>query len=178
MRKTYGSDYPRTLSALLAWSPRDTSAPAVTDATGTLSRRAFQDRVLSATAGLRNADVGAGARVALWLPNSIDYLAAIFACARLGALAVHINTRFRAGEVGNLLRRSRAIALVTEWGFAPVDFPAIFAGLPGEDRATLGACSGGTFLAMSQSLAVCRCCRSLAPPPMPGRTKQPARRPA
>ena len=137
MRKTYGAEYPRTLPALLSSSGRNRAAPAVTDATGTLSRSGFQDRVLSAAAGLRNAGVNAGARVALWLPNSIDYLAAIFACARLGALAVHINTRFRASEVGNLLRRSRAAALVTEWGFAPVDFPAIFAALPGEDRATL-----------------------------------------
>ena len=127
----------RTLPTLLAWSARNAAAPAVTDATGTLDWRGFQDRVLSAAAGLRAAAVSAGARVALWLPNSIDYLAVIFACARLGALAVHINTRFRAAEVGGLLRRSRAVALVTEWGFAPVDFPAIFAALPADDRATL-----------------------------------------
>jgi fatty-acyl-CoA synthase len=75
--------------------------------------------------------------VALWLPNGTGYLAAVFACARLGALAVHINTRFRMAEVGNLLRRSRAVALVTEWGFPPVDFPAIFAAVPAEDRAGL-----------------------------------------
>jgi fatty-acyl-CoA synthase len=142
MRKTYGAEYPRTLSALLSWSGRDASAPAVTDAAGTLDRRAFQSRVLCVGAGLRNASVGAGARVALWLPNGTDYLAAIFACARLGALAIHINTRFRAAEVGSLLRRSRAIALVTEWGFAPVDFPAIFSALPAEDSAALRSVLG------------------------------------
>jgi fatty-acyl-CoA synthase len=70
------------------------------------------------------------------------YLAAIFACARLGALAIHINTRFRISEVGSLLRRSGAVALVTEWGFAPVDFPAIFSALPAEDRAALGCVLG------------------------------------
>jgi fatty-acyl-CoA synthase len=137
MRKTYGSAYPRALSALLSWSGRDPAALAVTDATGTLSRRAFQDRVLRAAAGLRAAGVSPGARVALWLPNGTNHLAAIFACARIGALAIHINTRFRAAEVGNLLRRSRAVALVTEWGFAPVDFAAIFSALPAEDRAAL-----------------------------------------
>ena len=137
MRTTYGPDYPRTLGALLAWSGTDPAAPAVTDAAGTLNRRAFQDRVLRVAAGLRAGGVGPGARVALWLPNSTAYLAAIFACARLGALAIHINTRFRVAEVGNILRRSRAVALVTEWGFPPVDFPAIFAALPPEDRAAL-----------------------------------------
>jgi fatty-acyl-CoA synthase len=151
MRQTYGPDYPRTLGALLAWSGMDSAAPAVTDAAGTLDRRAFQGRVLRVAAGLRGGGVGQGTRVALWLPNRTAYLAAIFACARLGALAVHINTRFRVAEVGNILRRSRAIALVTEWGFPPVDFPAIFAALPSEDRAALhcvfGLSSGVTELA-------------------------------
>src|SRR3984893_3399165 len=137
MRKTYGHEYPRTLGALMAWSELDPSGPAVTDSAGTLDRRAFQDRVLCVAAGRRKAGIGPGAHVALWLPNGADYLAAIFACARLGALAVHINTRFRAAEVGSLLRRTRAIALVTQWGFAPVDFPAIFSALPQEDRAAL-----------------------------------------
>jgi fatty-acyl-CoA synthase len=142
MRRTYGAGYPRTLGALIAWSALDPAAPAVTDAAGTLSRRAFHERVLQAAAGLRAAGISAGSRVALWLPNGAGYLAAIFACARLGALAVHINTRFRAAEIGNLLRRSRASALVTEWGFAPVDFPAIFAALPAQDRAALGRVIG------------------------------------
>src|SRR5262249_40866876 len=137
MRKTYGPDYPRTLSALMTWSDRDPEAPAVTDGAGTVPRRAFQERVLRVAAGLRGGGVGPGARVALWLPNGSDYLAAIFACARLGALVVHINTRFRTAEVGSLLRRSSAVALVTDWQFPPVDFPAIVAALPAEDRAAL-----------------------------------------
>lgn len=135
MRKTYGAGYPHTLSALLAWSGRSALAPAVTDERETLTRGGFQNRVLRVAAGLRQAGIVPGSRVALWLPNGADYLAAIFACARLGALAIHINTRFRAAEVGSLLRRTRAVALVTEWGFAPVDFPAIFSALPDADRA-------------------------------------------
>jgi fatty-acyl-CoA synthase len=137
MRKTYCVGYPRTLSSLLEWSVRNPLAPAVTEAMETLTREAFHDRVLRVAGGLRKAGIGVGSRVALWLPNSVDYLAAIFACARLGALAIHINTRFRAAEVGGLLRRTRAVALVTQWGFAPVDFPAIFSALPQEDRAAL-----------------------------------------
>ena len=66
------------------------------DATATLTRHALQDRVLRVAGGLRKAGIGAGTRVALWLPNGADYLAAIFACARLGALAVHMITGFRA----------------------------------------------------------------------------------
>lgn len=137
MRKTYGPEYPGTLSALLEWSREDPARQAVTDAGGTMNQREFRDRVLRVAGALLRAGVGPGARVALWLPNGPDYLSTIFACARVGALAIHINTRFRSAEVGNLLRRSRAAALVTQWGFAPVDFPAIFAALPLEDRAAV-----------------------------------------
>src|SRR5690242_5659367 len=142
MRIPYGPDYPRTLTALMAWSGQDAAAPLITEAGVTLHRGVFAERVLRAAAGLRRAGIGPGARVGLWLPNGTAYLAAMFACARLGALAIHINTRFRAAEIGNLLRRSRASALVTEWGFAPVDFPAIFAALPAQDRAALGRVIG------------------------------------
>ena len=128
----------QTLSALLAaGAARNPSAPAVTDNQGTLDWAAFTARVLGLAAQLHLAGAGPGERVALWLPNSADYLAAIFACARLGALAIHVNTRFRASEVGSLLARSRASVLVTEWGFEPADFPAILAGLPEEERAAL-----------------------------------------
>jgi fatty-acyl-CoA synthase len=142
MHQTYGPDYPRTLGALMAWPERDPAEAAVSDETGMLDRRAFLERVLRAAGGLRQAGVGKGARVALWLPNGIGYLAAIFACARLGALAVHINTRFRLAEVGNLLQRSRAVVLVTQWGFPPVDFPAIFAALPANERVALRSVLG------------------------------------
>ena len=78
----------------------------------------------------------------LWLPNSADYLAVIFACARLGAVCVHINTRFGASEVGDLLRQAKPVVLVTQWGFVPVDFPAILARLPADSRASLRAVLG------------------------------------
>jgi fatty-acyl-CoA synthase len=122
---------------LMTWSGLDPAGPTVTDAERTLDRRAFRDLVPRVAAGLRKGGVRPGARVALWLPNGTAYLAAIFACARLGALAIHINTRFRLAEIGSLLRRSRATALVTQWGFSPVDFPAIFTSVPAEDRAAL-----------------------------------------
>jgi fatty-acyl-CoA synthase len=127
-----------TLSALIA----EPSGLTVTDETGTLDWAGFTARVQAVAAQLRYAGVAAEDRVALWLPNSADYLAAIFACARLGAAAIHINTRFGSGEVGDLLRRAKPRALITQWDFAPVDFPAILAGLAEEDRASLRAVLG------------------------------------
>ncbi|WP_158742856.1 AMP-binding protein [Acidisphaera sp. L21] len=127
-----------TLSSVLAaGASRNPHGAAVTDGTGTLNWADFAARVEGLAAQLHAAGVLPGDRAALWLPNSADYLAVIFANARLGALSIHVNTRFRASEVGSLLQRSAATVLVTEWGFEPVDFPAILAGLPAEDRAGL-----------------------------------------
>jgi fatty-acyl-CoA synthase len=113
------------------------NSPAATDERGTLSWLELAELSEGYAALLAKHGIGFGSHVALWLPNSVDYLALIFACARLGALAVHINTRFRTAEVGYLLRRSQASALVTAWGFAPVNFPELLAGIPAEDRSTL-----------------------------------------
>ncbi|HSV83486.1 MAG TPA: AMP-binding protein, partial [Ramlibacter sp.] len=69
-------------------------------------------RSRSLATGLAELGVKQGDRVALWLPNRTAWLAAFLACARLGAIAVAINTRFRSAEVGDLLHRSGAVLLV------------------------------------------------------------------
>ena len=58
--------------------------------------------------GARGADlgVGAGDRVALWLPNVPAWLACFFACAQLGAIVVTVNTRFKSNEVADIVGRS------------------------------------------------------------------------
>ncbi|SED73292.1 fatty-acyl-CoA synthase [Rhizobiales bacterium GAS188] len=127
-----------TLSSILARNvaqrPR---APAATDEGGSLDWQQLAALSEGYAALLSRQGVRASDRVALWLPNCVDYLALIFACARLGALAVHVNTRFRTAEVGYLLRRSRASVLVTAYGFGPVDFPALLAEIAAEDRNAL-----------------------------------------
>ena len=127
-----------TLTALLvATTDRSPHGLAVTDGDGALTWIEFSAKVDLAAARLVEAGIGNADRVALWLPNSADALALVFACARLGALAVNINTRFRADEVASLLQRSQARALVTEWGFQPVDFPSIIASIPAKKRPDL-----------------------------------------
>jgi fatty-acyl-CoA synthase len=127
-----------TLSEILARNAAaNPDRPAATDERATLSWRELAELSEGYAALFASQGIGSGGRVALWLPNSADYLALIFACARLGALAVHVNTRFGASEVAHLLRRSQAIALVTAWGFAPVNFPELLAAIPAEDRSAL-----------------------------------------
>jgi len=78
-----------------------------------------------AAAGLAVQGIGPGDRVAFWLPNTPAYLVLYFACARLGAIAVAVNTRFRAGEVQDVLGRTGAKALLMWPGFRGIDFPGI-----------------------------------------------------
>ena len=95
----------------------------------------FEDRAISATeladrasrlaGGLAASGVDAGDRVALWLPNRPEWLELHLALARLGALTVAINTRFRAHEVRELLERSKARALAFAPGFKGIDFEGI-----------------------------------------------------
>ena len=71
--------------------------------------------------------VRAGDRIALWLPNVPAWLALFFACARLGAIAVSVNTRFKSHEVADIVGRSRAKLLCFWPGFRQIDFAAMLA---------------------------------------------------
>src|SRR5215218_7186331 len=63
-------------------------------------------------AGLAALGVGRGDRVAIWLPNLPAWLELACACARLGAVVVSCNTRFRSTEMADILARSGAKVLV------------------------------------------------------------------
>jgi fatty-acyl-CoA synthase len=75
--------------------------------------------------------IGPGDRVAVWMPNRVEWLVLHFALARRGAALVAVNTRYRAAEVQHLLGLSRARMLVTQLDFRGIDFPGIVAGLDG-----------------------------------------------
>lgn len=99
--------------------------------------------------GLAAHGIGAGDTVAVWLPNTKWWLASLFALARLGALCMCVNTRFRAAEVADIIERSRACALVYAPGFRGIDFDGILVDVPEATRARLalrvacGPCPAG-----------------------------------
>ncbi len=98
------------------------------------SRLAYDSARLARS--LRELGVGAGDRVALWLPNVPAWLALFFACARLGAIAVAVNTRFKSHELADIVGRSRAKLLCFWPGFRQIDFAGMLAGC---DPAALAA---------------------------------------
>jgi fatty-acyl-CoA synthase len=68
-------------------------------------------------------------RVAVWLPNVPAYVVLCFALARLGAIAVAVNTRYRSMEVEDIVGRSGAKVLVLWPGFKGIDFIEILEGV-------------------------------------------------
>lgn len=87
------------------------------------------DRSLRCARGLDGLGIGAGDRVAFWLPNSIAYLELFFACLHIGAIAVAVNTRFRTTEAESILSRTEAKALVVWPQFKDVPFAEMLAAM-------------------------------------------------
>ena len=102
-------------------------APAFLHGERRLSFAELLDCSARAAQGLADLGVGPGDRVALWLPNVPAYPILYFACARLGAIAVAVNTRYRAVEVADIVGRSGAKVLACAPGFRRIDFLSILA---------------------------------------------------
>ncbi|MYG53397.1 MAG: AMP-binding protein, partial [Rhodospirillaceae bacterium] len=92
-----------------------------------------------AARALRRLGVGLGDRIALWLPNCPEWFALFIAAARIGAIAVMVNTRYRSAEVAAIVGRSGAKALFLWPDFRAIDFPAILADIDPADVDSLAA---------------------------------------
>src|SRR5262245_60853609 len=82
--------------------------------------------------GLLALGIEPGDKVALWLGNRLEWLVVQHACARIGAVLVALNVRYRAHELDYILRQSDTTTLVLADHAGPIDFLEILAGcLPG-----------------------------------------------
>ncbi|MBO9356382.1 AMP-binding protein [Bordetella petrii] len=102
---------------------------ALVDEAGPLSYRDFDALCAGTARWLAGQGIGAGDKVAVWLPNRREWLALLFGLDRLGATLVAINTRYRSAELEYILARSRARMLVMQPSFRKIDFPAVLAGV-------------------------------------------------
>lgn len=91
------------------------------------SRAEFSTKVEQTAAWLAAQGIGRGDVVAVWLVNRVEWLALLFAAARLGAVVAAVNTRYRSAEVAHLLKVSGARLMVVEAAFRSIDFAAILA---------------------------------------------------
>ena len=92
-----------------------------------VSRAEFSRKIEQTAAWLAAQDIGKGDVIAVWLVNRVEWIALLFAAARLGAVIAAVNTRYRSAEVAHLLKLSGAKLLVIEAAFRTIDFAAILA---------------------------------------------------
>jgi fatty-acyl-CoA synthase len=100
----------------------------------------FRDRARRLAAGLAALGIGHGDRVGIWLPNRPLWYVAQYACARLGAIVVALNPRYRAHELGYILGQSEATALLVTDHLGGIDYfetlhavlPELAMAVPGE----------------------------------------------
>ena len=118
--------------------------PAVVDGDTRLTFRELHVQSRAFAAALVAAGVAPGERVALWAPNSAEWVVALLGLLHAGAVLVPVNTRFKGREAADILARSRARLLVTVTGFLDTDYPALVesAGVELPDLATVVVAQG------------------------------------
>ena len=82
-------------------------------------------RVDEAAKGLIALGVAPGDKVCLWLNNCPEWVHLLFAVARIGAVLVPANTRFRTGDIEYLVRQGDCSTLITHDVSGPVDYLAM-----------------------------------------------------
>ena len=80
---------------------------------------------LDVTRAAMAAGIHPGDRVALWAPNSAQWVLAALGLVGAGAVLVPLNTRFKGPEAAYVLAKSGARALFTVRTFLGVDYPAM-----------------------------------------------------
>ena len=92
----------------------------------------FDAAVDRLAAGLLRLGLRRGDHVAVWLTNSPEWVLTFFACARIGAPLIPVNTRYREEEVAYILRQSDARVLVMAERMWSTDYHAILTDLAPE----------------------------------------------
>ncbi|MCX7750011.1 MAG: long-chain-fatty-acid--CoA ligase [Candidatus Bipolaricaulota bacterium] len=124
----------RTLSQVLDETARKFPArPAVLSEGRTISYRDLAAEVDRLAAGLVKLGIEPGDKVAIWMSNIPEWIAAYFAIAKVGAVVVPMNTRYRTHEVEYILGNAEAKGVFVAQGFLGIDY----AGMLGEIRPKL-----------------------------------------
>src|SRR5438094_2473381 len=100
----------------------------------------FRERVNRLARGLAALGIRHGENVAIWLPNRPEWFFAQYACARLGAVVIALNPRYKAHELSYILGQSEAKALLMTDHLGGIDYfetlhevlPELPASVPGE----------------------------------------------
>src|SRR5688572_4548277 len=78
-----------------------------------------------AARGLMALGIAPGEKVAVWMLNRPEWIAAALAVIKIGAVLVPINTRFRTEDVRYVVGQSDSVALIIAERSGPVDYLAM-----------------------------------------------------
>ncbi len=121
----------RTLSQVL----RETTETfptrnAILDPSGTtLTYEQLDKKVSELARGMLELGVAKGDKVGLWMPNIPEWVVAYYAIARIGAVVVPMNTRYKTHEVEYILNNSEATTLFAAGSFAGIDYISMIGGI-------------------------------------------------
>ena len=113
----------RSIPAMLRQNaPRFADREAVVDGEQRLTYPELAEHALQATRAVMAAGIEPGDRVAIWAPNSVEFIVAALGILGAGAWLVPINTRFKGDEAAYVLRKSGARVLFTVGDFLGIDY--------------------------------------------------------
>lgn len=111
----------------------------------------FNERVDNIAKGMLAIGLGKGDHVAVWATNVPDWLAVTFATAKIGGVAITVNTSYRSSELDYILKQSDAKCLVTIDGYRDVDYiDVIYEILPELRNAPRGCLSSENYPFLKQ----------------------------
>lgn len=109
---------------VLSAADRFGSAEAVVDGEVRWSFIELAERVRRAAGAFAAFGIEKGDRAAVWAPNSAEWIVAAFGLQAAGGVLVPVNTRFKAAEAQDVIRRSGARAVLVQQGFQGTEYTA------------------------------------------------------
>ena len=109
---------------VLSAADRFGESEAVVDGPLRLTFAELAHRIRCAAGAFSEWGVAKGDRIAVWAPNSAEWIVAAFGAMTAGAILVPVNTRFTAEEAADVMSRSGARAVLVQQGFLDRDFEA------------------------------------------------------
>jgi acyl-CoA synthetase (AMP-forming)/AMP-acid ligase II len=117
---------------VLSAADRFGDAEAVVDGPLRLTFTEVAHRVRCAAGAFAKLGVDKGDRVAIWAPNSAQWMIAAFGVLTAGGIVVPVSTRYKQAEAADIITRSGAKVVLIQKGFLGQDF-TVPAGVPAID---------------------------------------------
>jgi long-chain acyl-CoA synthetase len=115
------------IRGISTWARKEPDRPALVCGDRVVTYAAFDERTTGSARALASRGVGAGDRVAIMLPNGVEFFEVWAAASKLGASIVPVNWHLKADELDYLLTDSQARVLVAHRDLAEHVGPAVAA---------------------------------------------------